>query len=190
MRSVNYMAEKKKAVMEACFNCYCETGLAGTGMKALAQACNMSPGNLYSYFNDLDDLIIQSTAYCMTKVEEDLMKKAPATPRDVMRFLREIPYWLKDTHGKKFRLMYQIYTHPKYIEEGKKFFEGANDRYLAYASELEERLGIPKEELASMLYIFVHTCVHFAMFENEEYLKAQLNVIEKGFKLFLADSNQ
>lgn len=33
----------------------------------------------------------------------------------------------------KYRLMYQVYTHPKYIEHEKRFFEGVNKRYTEYA---------------------------------------------------------
>lgn len=30
---------KKTEIMEACFNCYAENGLTGTGIQALADAC-------------------------------------------------------------------------------------------------------------------------------------------------------
>ena len=100
--------EKKKEIMERCFDCYCENGLAGTGIKALAKACNMSPGNLYSYFSSLDQLIVESTAYCMAKVEDDFMLLAPKSVHDIPRFLDEIPYWTKEKHGKKYRLCSDI----------------------------------------------------------------------------------
>ena len=61
------------------------------------------------------------------------MEMAPTDPEDVVRFVKEVPYWTAKKHGKKYRLMYQIYTHPKYIEHGKKFFEGVNERYTEYA---------------------------------------------------------
>ena len=72
---------KKVEWMEKCFECYAENGLTGTGMKALAKACGCTPGNLYLYFDNLDDLIIQSTAYCMEKVKDEFMAKAPPTRR-------------------------------------------------------------------------------------------------------------
>ena len=134
---------KKAELMEKCFACYAENGLTGTGMKALAQACGCTPGNLYLYFDDLDDLIVQSTVHCMAKVEDEFMEKAPTDPKDIARFLQEVPYWTAKEHGKKYRLMYQVYTHPKYIEQGKKFFEGVNERYTAYAKRLEDAIGIP-----------------------------------------------
>ena len=67
--------ERKREMMEKCFECYAENGLTGTGIKALAAACGCTTGNLYSYFNSVDELIIESTAYCMEKVEDDFMEK-------------------------------------------------------------------------------------------------------------------
>lgn len=113
---------KKTEIMEACFNCYAENGLTGTGIQALADACGLSKASLYTYFDTLDDLIVQSTAYCMSKVEDDFMRLAPTSQQDIQRFIDEVPYWTAKRHGKKYRLMYQVYTHPRYIEHGKRFF--------------------------------------------------------------------
>ena len=176
--------EKKQEIMEKCFACYAENGLNGTGIKALAKACGFTQANLYGYFENLDDLIIQSTAYCMAKAEDDFMKKAPADAGDVMRFIEEIPYWTAREHGKKYRLMYQVYTHPKYIEHGKKFFRGVNERYTEYARQLEPKLGIPYTTITPLIFILVRACVHYAMFEDEYYLKAQLEVLKQAVNLF------
>ena len=176
---------KKVEWMEKCFECYAENGLTGTGMKALAKACGCTPGNLYLYFDNLDDLIIQSTAYCMEKVEDEFMEKAPTDPKDVVRFVMEVPYWTAREHGKKYRLMYQVYTHPKYIEHGKKFFEGVNERYTEYAKRLEPKIGIPYTVITPLILIFVRACVHYAMFEDEYYLKTQMEVLKQGVALFV-----
>ena len=176
---------KKEEIMEACYNCYAEHGLHGTGIKALAGAAGVSTAALYTYFEDLDDLIVQSTAYCMSKVEDDFMEKAPTDPRDVVRFIEEVPYWTKEKHGKQYRLMYQIYTHPKYIEHGKRFFEGVNERYTAYAKQLEPKIGISYDVITPLIFIFVRACVHYAMFEDEYYLKSQMEVLKQGVGLFV-----
>ncbi len=175
---------KKIEWMEKCFECYAENGLTGTGMKALSQACGCAPGNFYLYFKNLDDLIIQSTAHCMAKVEDEFMAKAPTDLNDVARFVAEVPYWTAREHGKKYRLMYQVYTHPKYIEHGKKFFEGVNERYTEYAKLLEPKIGIPYNVITSLIFIFVRACVHYAMFEDEYYLKSQMEVLKQGVGLF------
>lgn len=170
--------EKRNAIMEKSFECYAEHGLTGTGVKALAKACGCTSGNLYVYFKNLDELIIESTEYCMSKVEEEFMAKAPTDPKDVMRFIEEIPYWTAKEHGKKYRLMYQVYTHPKYVEHGKRFVNGVSGRYTEYARELSPRLGIPVDILSGFIFIFVRAAVHFALFEDEYYMKMQMEALK------------
>ena len=80
--------------------------------------------------------------------------------------------------------MYQIYTHPKYIEYGRHFFEGVNERYTEYARLLEPKLGIPYTVITPLIFIFVRACVHFAMFGDEYYLKTQTDVLKQGVNLF------
>ncbi|WP_295092606.1 TetR/AcrR family transcriptional regulator [uncultured Ruminococcus sp.] len=174
---------KKTHIMMKCFECYAEHGLSSVGIKGLAEASGISSGNLYSYFQNLDDLIIQSTEYCMSKVEDEFMAKAPSNASDLWRFIDEIPYWTAETHGKKYRLMYQIYTHPKYREYGKKFFQGADKRYTEYAKSLEGKLGIPHQKLTGLIYMLIRASVHYALFEDEFYLKAQIAVLKESIEL-------
>ena len=184
MKTERQHNERKTEIMERCFECYAENGFTGTGIKALAAACGCTTGNLYAYFKNLDELIIESTAHCMAKVEDDFMAKAPADAKDVMRFIEEIPYWTTKKHGKKYRLMYQVYTHPKYIEYGKKFFKGVDKRYTEYAKLLEPKLGIPCDVLTPLIFILVRACVHYAMFEDEYYLKSQTEILKQTVGLF------
>lgn len=184
MRTPQQHNEKKQEIMEKCFDCYAENGLSSTGIKALAKACGCTTGNLYVYFDSVDEIIVESTAYCMAKVEDDFMAKAPADPEDAMRFIDEVPYWTAKKHGKKYRLMYQVYTHPKYIEYGKKFFDGVGKRYTEYAKLLAPKIGIPYQTLTPLIFIFVRACVHYAMFEDEYYLKSQIEVLKQGVALF------
>lgn len=174
---------KKAEIMETCFNCYAENGLTGTGIQALADACGLSKASLYTYFDTLDDLIVESTAYCMSKVEDDFMRLALTDLQDMERFIDEVPYWTAARHGKKYRLMYQVYTHPKYIEHGKAFFAGVNERYRAYARELEPLLGMPCDVITPLIFIFVRASVHYALFEDEYYLKSEMNVLKQCVSL-------
>lgn len=49
------------------------------------------------------------------------MSKAPTDPRDAVRFIEEVPYRTAKKHGKKYRLMYQIYTHPNILNMERNF---------------------------------------------------------------------
>ena len=170
--------EKKKEIMEKCYECYCDNGFRDTGIKELGKYCGMTSANLYGYFENVDDLILQSTAHCMAKVEDDFMALAPKNPLDIIRFIDEIPEWTAKNHGKKYRMMYQVYTHPKYMEHGKKFFAGVTERYSEYARYLSPKLGMPESILAGFIFIFVRAAVHYALFEDKFYLDTQMKALK------------
>lgn len=174
---------KRDELLVQCFECFCKNGIEGTSAQKLAEACGMSSGNIFHYFKTKDEIIIDATAYCMAKAEDDFMAKAPKDFKDIRRFLHEIPYWTADKHGEKYRFMYQIYTSPKYREYGKKFFEGVTERYTEYAELLEPRIGIPQKIIRPLICLFVRACVYYALFEDEEYLLPQIELIEAALPL-------
>lgn len=184
VRNEERYRQRRIELMEKCYECFADNGLSSVGIRALAKHCGCNSAVFYNYFDDLDDLIVKSTEHCMSKVEDDFMAKAPQNPIDLEKFIDEIPYWTAENHGKKYRLMYQVYTHPKYIEYGKKFFEGVNMRYTEYAKSLEDKLGIPYEILTPMIFILIRASVHYALFEDEFYLKGQINVLKQSIALF------
>ncbi len=177
--------KKKEELLEKCFDCFCAHGLEGTSTKMLAEACGMSSGNIFHYFESKDQIVIQSTACCMAKVEDDFMANAPENIADVRRFLKEIPYWTAKKHGAKYRFMYQVYTSPKYRKYGTEFFGGVTKRYAEYAKILETKLGIPGSVIQPLIYMFIRASVHYALFEDEEYLKPQIELIDAMLPLIL-----
>lgn len=189
VRNEEQYSNRKQELMEKCFDCFAENGLSGVGIRALAQHCDCNVAVFYNYFTDLDDLIVQSTEYCMSKVEDDFMAKAPADVEELWKFIDEIPYWTAEKHGKKYRLMYQVYTHPKYREYGKQFFKGVDRRYTEYAKSLEDNLGIPYDIITPLIFILVRACVHYALFEDEFYLQTQIKVLKVSIQLYF-DKNK
>ena len=185
IRNEEQRMNRKQELMEKCFECFAENGLCGVGIRALAQHCGCNVAVFYNYFTDLDDLIVQSTEYCMSKVEDDFMAKAPTDVEDMWRFVDEIPYWTAEKHGKKYRLMYQVYTHPKYLEYGKQFFKGVDRRYTEYAKSLEGMLGIPYDIITPLIFILIRACVHYALFEDEFYLQTQIKVLKESIQLYI-----
>ena len=180
--------ERRIQLLKICFDTFCENGLENTGMKKLADACGITNGALIYYFGSKDNLVIESTAYCMAKVEDDFMANAPTSFEDIERFLREMPYLTAKLHGAKYRFMYQVYASPKYREYGKEFFKGVNVRYHEYAEQLSKKLGMPADFIQGMTYIFVRACVHYALFEDEEYLKLQLSATRTTLRLFVKEN--
>lgn len=84
--------------------------------------------------------------------------------------------------------MYQVYASPKYREYGKEFFKGAS--YHEYVVQLSPKLSMPADFIHGMTYIFVRACVHYALFEDEEYLKLQMDAIRTSLRLFVRESQR
>lgn len=177
--------ERRTTFLETCFDTFCKNGLENTSLKMLADACGVTNGALLYYFGSKDDIVIKATAHCMAKVEDDFMAHAPVSFADIERFLQEMPYLTAKLHGPKYRFMYQVYASPRYREQGKKFFSGVNIRYCRYAERLAPKLGLPADFIQGMTYIFVRACVHYALFEDEDYLDLQLKVIRTSLSLFI-----
>ena len=175
--------------METCFEVCCKNGLENTTLLMLSQACGVTNATLLYYFDSKDNIIIETTAYCMAKVEDDFMERAPKDFEDIERFLREMPYITAKLHGEKYRFMYQVYASPKFREYGKEFFEGVNIRYHQYAGLLSDKLKMPVDYIQGMIYIFVRACVHYALFGDEDYLKLQLNAIRISLKAYMDAGN-
>ena len=178
--------ERRVAFLETCFDVFCKNGLENTSLKMLADACGVTNGNLLYYFGSKDNLVIEATAYGMAKVEDDFMEQAPTSFADIERFLREMPALTAKLHGAKDRFMYQAYASPKYREHGKAFFNGVNVRYRKYAEQLSGKLGLPADLIQGMTYLFVRACVHFALFEDEDYLQLQLNAIRASLRAIVS----
>lgn len=182
--------ERRTEFLETCFDTFCKSGLENTSLQKLAESCGVTNGALLYYFGSKDNLVIEATAHCMAKVEDDFMAKAPTSFEDIERFLQEMPYLTAKLHGAKYRFMYQVYASPKYRKYGREFFKGVNVRYHRYAELLSGKLGMPVDFIQGMIYVFVRACVHYALFEDEEYLKLQMDAIRTSLRLFVRESQR
>lgn len=180
-----HIPERRTEFLERCFDTFCEYGLENTSLQKLAESCGVTNGALLYYFGSKDNIVIEATAHCMAKVEDDFMAQAPTSFEDIERFLREMPYITARLHGAKYRFMYQVYSSPKYRDYGKEFFKGVNVRYHKYAEMLSGKLGMPVDFIQGMTYLFVRSCVHYALFEDEEYMNLQLNAIRVSLRAFI-----
>ena len=60
-----------------------------------------------------------------------------------------------------------------------------NERYTEYAKQLEPKIGIPYNILTPLIFIFVRASVHYALFEDEYYMKSQMEVLRQSVILFM-----
>ena len=55
---------------------------------------------------------------------------------------------------------------------------GVSKRYTEYAKKLSLQLGLPVDILSGFIFIFVRAAVHYALFEDEYYLKMQMEALK------------
>ena len=49
-------------------------------------------------------------------------------------------------------------------------------------------MELPADALTGLIFVFVRACVHYALFEDEEYLNAQLGVLKTSIALFVSQA--
>ncbi|MDD6401855.1 MAG: TetR/AcrR family transcriptional regulator [Lachnospiraceae bacterium] len=188
MRTTARRESKKIEIMEKSFACYCENGLSETGIKALAKACDMTAPNFYSYFDNLDQLIIEATEHCMTKIEIEFMEHAPKSGDEVFDFIDTMTEWCAEKYGPQYRFMYQVYTTPKYLEYGKQFYKNTLERFKRYAKELEPKLDIPWQIIISIVIVFSQTVIQYAIYEEKSYLDIQKHMLKQMVRSIMRDN--
>ena len=62
-------------------------------------------------------------------------------------------------------------------------------RYTEYAKSLESKLGIPYQKITPLIFVLIRACVHYALFEDEFYLKSQIEVLKETLELFVMKYN-
>ncbi|NLD87250.1 MAG: TetR/AcrR family transcriptional regulator [Clostridiales bacterium] len=172
---------RKSEIMKTVFECYCTYGLGNIGIKGIAKACDIASGSLYTYFENVDDMILESTAFYMDNVMNDFAGRLVTISDNIERFLRETPGWSKENYGEAYRFMYQVYSHPKYYKAGQKFFAVQEEQYCLWADQLAPKMGIDYVDLLALIHLITHTIVHYSVFEREEYLKTQTAIILKMY---------
>ena len=61
-------ADRRTALLETCFDVFCQHGLENTSLKMLSEACGVSNAALVYYFGTKDAIVIESTAHCMASI--------------------------------------------------------------------------------------------------------------------------
>ena len=54
---------------------------------------------------------------------------------------------------------------------------------------IQRKLGIPYQKLTPLIFILIRACVHYALFEDEFYMKSQIEVLKESLELFIMKYN-
>ena len=64
----DYKEQKRRELLEKCFELFVQKGLENTSLNELAVYCNMHKVTFYSYLNSKDEIVIDSAKQYMEKL--------------------------------------------------------------------------------------------------------------------------
>lgn len=164
--------------LESCFNALVENGLENTSIQLLSKYCGFKTNQaLYHYFGSKEQIVTESVDYCLKEIETAFMRKAPANRNDVKRYLDTFPKWAAEKYSDSFRLAFQVYTSPKYRQEGFDYFREVPKRYDMYAHEVASNLKIDFEVIQPLLYNYITVILHYVLFLDDMYLKVEIDFL-------------
>lgn len=170
--------QRRKECIDSCFRAFVENGLENTGVQLLSKYCGFKTNQaLYHYFNCKDQVVIECVDAALRTMEAEFMKKAPTSRADLLSYLQKFPKWAADNYENEFRLVYQVYTSPRYKEEGQKFFRGVPQRYDEYAHMVAKNLDVDFEMIRPMFYLYTTTMLHYILFRDDTYLKVEIDAL-------------
>lgn len=151
-------------------------GLENTSVRDLCKAIGISTGSLYYWFDNKDDLYINSAKYGLEKVASSIFEYAFRELHDLKNFfdnvLDEIIKYKPELH-----LIYQVATSPVY---GPRMREKADDLDIVYhklIKHLAEILGCSPEPITPIVFMFISIILDYVIWEDYETTKMQLNYL-------------
>ena len=166
----------KEEFLGTSFKYLVEHGLENTSVRDLCKAIGISTGSLYYWFDNKEDLYINSAQYGLEKVSSLIFEYAFKELFDLKHFfdnvLDEIIKYKAELH-----LIYQVATSPVY---GKRMRAKAEDLKVSYEKlikHLAEILGCRPEPLTPIVFMFISVVLDYVVWEDCETTKMQLNCL-------------
>lgn len=176
--------KKRLMLLDSAFNHYAKYGLFNTNLIRLAKDCGFSSGSMYTYFNNLDELIVDSVMCKANKLKVEFAKKLPETIDGLYELFDKAPYWMKRRHSSHVRLIGEFFTVPRFKPHGDKFIADANKEYMEYSKQLAEKSGIDSDVIFTHLTCFIREAIAYAVFGDESRLLSQIDFLKKSFESF------
>lgn len=183
MREQN-IKDIEKEFFEPSFKYLVENGFKNTSVRDLCRAMNLSPGSVYYWFENKDDIYINVVRYGTGKVADKLFEFSFEKMQNpgvfFETFLDEV-----DKYKKEFRLIYEVTASPDYGPLIREKAEGFKFIYERYILRLAGILGCSAEEITPIIYMLISILSDYVIWEDYEVSKLQMDylykIVEKKF---------
>ena len=167
MRVSEETKEKKKQIVELCYDCYVERGIENTSVRDFCRAGDLNPNTLYYYFKDKDEIMFECVNYGYMRLENAMVDVvANCTLEEMLSRLIEV--W--NSFSPELRFLYQAVSSPCYNSKRSYHFLKLNSFYDRFGERLAQRLGCPYAVIRSGVHDILTFMSYYALWGREDVL--------------------
>lgn len=175
MRTATYQVDENE-ILDRIFSFLVESGLENISIRELCRGTDLVQGSLYYWFNDKTAIICEASEYGLHKITDELFAYVFANIGDIRALfdgcLIEI-----GKYRKELRFIYQMAASPIYGKNFREHRSSFKEMYDQYSAELAELLQCALEELKPLIYLFISAVCDYAVWEDEEKARVELELI-------------
>lgn len=169
--------ERKKELLEKCFDILAEKGLENTGMRDLCKACGLSTNNsLYHYFGNKETIVVESVVVGLKRIENDFVLLALEHKNSLEKFSEDISL-LIEKYKKDFGLIYQVATSPFYGEKVRPYLKILSEKYDDYVEQIATQRSCDSKQLRPLIYLLFSVISGFMLFGDMNFSRVQFEYI-------------
>ena len=174
----------EKDFLEPSFRYLVKNGLENTSVRDLCKELGVSYGSLYYWFEGKEDIFTSVVNYGIGKVADSMFKmvfeRLDNTDLFFKTFVDEI-----DMHLPEFKLVYQFATSPDYGAVVRKKSEDFNVAYELYINQISQRLSIPAEKVAPVIYLLISILSDYIVWEDRKSTDMQMQFLHNMVKSYV-----
>lgn len=179
MRKPKYR-ENRIDILQSSFDYLTKSGLENISMRDLCNGIGISIGSVYYWFENKEQLIVETAEYGLLKVSDDIFSHV-LTALDDIHSSFEICMDKIEEHRDSLRYIYQLACSPVYSKLLRNMCSNLEPIYHEYAVKLSKELDMSVERALPLVYLFVSAVLDFAVWGNKEQTSVQLDYIYKCF---------
>ena len=185
--------EEANKLLEQGFEYLVTHGIENASLRSIASGIGCSPSNLYNYFEDKDDCIIEITRYGFSKVAGAILDYAVDNISDLKFFFDTFLDKLEN-HINELRAVYQVATSPFYGDRMREAAENLQPVYNKYIKKLSEITCCREDLLYPTVFNFISVILDYAVWHDRPVTEIQLRdlyeTIVQRIKISMSESQE
>lgn len=176
MLSNEQKEQKKKELLEKCFELFVQQGLENTSLNELAAYCNMHKPTFYYYLDSKEEVVHECAVAYMTKIDE-MFFRVFENPQKSLKEALKHGFKLISEEKNKFKYIYQVISSPKYGKRCREELTKIYSKYMDYSVDLAKIYNVNHAEFRPYFLLFIATIHDYCLWENDDMVREKLDYI-------------